>query len=95
MQVGKVRMVRKASRRGGWQCSTLQIAMKNLEGVLNCVLTVTGTNSGTHENKRGEPSPSSLCASRDGQGNGKNKMFERQLLPVCGSHSSQVRAPSL
>lgn len=42
VQVGEVRMVRKASRRGGWQCSTLQIAMKNLEGVLNCVLTVTG-----------------------------------------------------
>ena len=53
IQVGKVGMVREVSRRAGWRCSTLQICMKNVEGLLDCFLFSSGSNNGTHENSVG------------------------------------------
>lgn len=53
---------------------------ENLEGLLNCFLFGTGPESGTCENKSGkEPSASSLCNSRDGQGHSKSKRLQGEL----------------
>lgn len=49
VEVGKVGTVRKVSRRGGWGCSALQICMKNLEGLSDCLLCGSGTNNGTRK----------------------------------------------